>query len=944
MPRKITVTFEDGSTHTYENAPDNVTPEEVTARAQKDFGKTVTALDGGRNRGGQQPPQSSQAPQSPPSYAPVSPDTYVDPSTLSPEELFPYGNPDEEGFYPHSPSDVQAGRETLNIPEVAPPQEIPQNKNEGPGFFYNPFSDPERAMSDLSMGAGNVVEGIMDLPALVGNPLNAGINSIFGTNLSTDLSGTAREALGLKEDNSILGEIQRGVAGGLAFSGAAGAAGKQAGNALQKGLYEVGNTPVRDAVAGGSAAAASGVTEALGGGPVAQTVAGLAGGVAGFKSGDIAEALGPNARAARWATKEAEKNPLAAYQSEVAKDLMQARDNLKAVTPGGIAPRAELTAKAINAVEGTYFTEYKNLINKMGDLSDVQKAKLKGMVTEKYVPKTADEIDAELGDLAGTVEGEAVKQSVLKVNALRAMTPEIKGKTGGLEKVANALDFVPGIPGIVPRGMRALSKASGDGEAARVNAAEKIFKRQKAYEKLGEITGPSGFRESQQALWEKAAQNEAEMAAAKSAEKEAADLAKAERNRRTQVEKAWQKMSEKTPSPSQVARQQDTAFNQAERAAAAQRKAEEEAMWSQYEAQNNPVKVPKSQVSEEEASWRNILKIAEQRKQAQIAKDKATYPNLSFDTPKTKAQPKDTVDALIQRGIKGEGRALSSLANSTGLSNDDAARVLEAVKQDMPELSREVDRVVSGYNTTRRDTGTLLRPAMQAKMKELGIEPKSPASASPKVIPIDEAAQARLANIDPRTVQELGIDPSQVTKREVDLLEELDRVDPIRIETGSEDGSAREYTRDSAMGEDFFRPEDVARAQEIRDELKQISELRWRDVRRPGAHADAKARNIAQANDSIAAMQSDNRISREALESIGNAPRQIRDNIIFIDEAEDYILNRVIPDLQAEGYSSREINAIRSYLFEVANAKRYRNRADAEKNGMTSGPGRPRKQ
>lgn len=48
MPRNITVTFADGSTHVYQNAPDNVTPDQVSARAAKEFGKPVQALDGGR--------------------------------------------------------------------------------------------------------------------------------------------------------------------------------------------------------------------------------------------------------------------------------------------------------------------------------------------------------------------------------------------------------------------------------------------------------------------------------------------------------------------------------------------------------------------------------------------------------------------------------------------------------------------------------------------------------------------------------------------------------------------------------------------------------------------------------------------------------------------------------------------------------------------------------
>ena len=48
MARDITVTFDDGSTALYKGAPDTITPEAVTARAQQDYGKNVTALDGGR--------------------------------------------------------------------------------------------------------------------------------------------------------------------------------------------------------------------------------------------------------------------------------------------------------------------------------------------------------------------------------------------------------------------------------------------------------------------------------------------------------------------------------------------------------------------------------------------------------------------------------------------------------------------------------------------------------------------------------------------------------------------------------------------------------------------------------------------------------------------------------------------------------------------------------
>ena len=48
MARDITVTFEDGTTHVYRAAPDDVTPEAVQQRAAQEFGKQVKSLDGGR--------------------------------------------------------------------------------------------------------------------------------------------------------------------------------------------------------------------------------------------------------------------------------------------------------------------------------------------------------------------------------------------------------------------------------------------------------------------------------------------------------------------------------------------------------------------------------------------------------------------------------------------------------------------------------------------------------------------------------------------------------------------------------------------------------------------------------------------------------------------------------------------------------------------------------
>jgi hypothetical protein len=48
MARNITITFEDGTIHVYQNAPDDLTPAAVQQRAQQDFGKNVIGVDGGK--------------------------------------------------------------------------------------------------------------------------------------------------------------------------------------------------------------------------------------------------------------------------------------------------------------------------------------------------------------------------------------------------------------------------------------------------------------------------------------------------------------------------------------------------------------------------------------------------------------------------------------------------------------------------------------------------------------------------------------------------------------------------------------------------------------------------------------------------------------------------------------------------------------------------------
>jgi len=66
MPRNITITFSDGSGHRYENIPDNVTPDMIEARVQKDFpGKRITNIDGGKKSNQHDSQVSSKSSNSP---------------------------------------------------------------------------------------------------------------------------------------------------------------------------------------------------------------------------------------------------------------------------------------------------------------------------------------------------------------------------------------------------------------------------------------------------------------------------------------------------------------------------------------------------------------------------------------------------------------------------------------------------------------------------------------------------------------------------------------------------------------------------------------------------------------------------------------------------------------------------------------------------------------
>ncbi|WP_294273157.1 hypothetical protein [uncultured Sphingomonas sp.] len=145
---------------------------------------------------------------------------------------------------------------------------------------------PETAGQALYRGVGDVAAGVGDLLGIIGNPLNAGINYLTGSNLSTDLGETFRGWTGapdpITDTERYLSAGARGAAAGLAGAGLGSLAGG-AGGMTGYVARQVASNPAVDAV--------SGMTSGLGaeGG---RDVAGTPGAIVGGLAGGIGGAVG----------------------------------------------------------------------------------------------------------------------------------------------------------------------------------------------------------------------------------------------------------------------------------------------------------------------------------------------------------------------------------------------------------------------------------------------------------------------------------------------------------------------------------------------------------------------------------------------------------------------------------------------------------------------------
>lgn len=136
----------------------------------------------------------------------------------------------------------------------------------------------------LYRGAGDVAQGAGDVLGIIGNPLNMLVNKVAGTNLSTDLGQTFRDATGapanITPGQKLANAINRGGIGALIPAGVAGQAGRVLSGVPGAVARMAGTAPGLQTAAGAASGGSGELARQMGAPPLGQAAASLAGGAA----------------------------------------------------------------------------------------------------------------------------------------------------------------------------------------------------------------------------------------------------------------------------------------------------------------------------------------------------------------------------------------------------------------------------------------------------------------------------------------------------------------------------------------------------------------------------------------------------------------------------------------------------------------------------------------
>lgn len=349
----------------------------------------------------------------------------------------------------------------------------------GPDGGFSLFgATPDQMWEGAKQGVSSMVGGIGDLAGIAADPLNAGINAVAGTNLSTNLGQDLPAMMGLpKNQNALADAAVRFGTGAMTGSMAARGASMlpQLPGAVQGAVNMLGKNPVTDTVAGAAAGAGSQLGQQSGV-PGGEIAGGLIGGLSGYG--------GANALA-RFATpKVATGAAQAAARQGV--DMLPADAGgtaTKIITSG--AKASPLSAGPIRSAARNNIDQLDGAVRRVtGDVPTTDKAGAAVVkAAERYAKKTSaagEQIYTRAYEAAGNVKTIKPRATVAAIDAQIARiqqnpTDEAKGLVKELTELRQRIEGGVSIQGL--RDARTtLSSGVYDGKL-RSNSAQGMYKK-----------------------------------------------------------------------------------------------------------------------------------------------------------------------------------------------------------------------------------------------------------------------------------------------------------------------------------------------------------------------------------------------------------------------------------------------------------------------------------
>jgi hypothetical protein len=251
-------------------------------------------------------------------------------------------------------------------------------------------------------GVGDIVKGVGDTVGLVTNPLNTAVNSVFGTNIGTDLGTAAREATGLPNISTPMARaINEGGASGLGFTGLARGGVKIATGLTEEALKRLSATPLTDMFTGAVGNSAAEVVRQEGGGALAQTTAALLAGAPAYGIGRATDSIvnpGPKTAAAQAA----ERQGILMMPADAGGPITRRVSGGAAQLPISAGPILEGAEASIKSAEKAV---NRNVNNLGGVLSEVEAGKLVSTTAENVSAAKTVKSDQLITDLNAKAQG-----------------------------------------------------------------------------------------------------------------------------------------------------------------------------------------------------------------------------------------------------------------------------------------------------------------------------------------------------------------------------------------------------------------------------------------------------------------------------------------------------------------------------------------------------------